>query len=95
MMRLTAIALLCALSLQAFTQDKRSSSKPVSGAPMLPQDKIQRVSPALERYQRDTLFGDLWKRPDLSARDRSIVTLAALIARNQTSELPQYQQSDG
>jgi 4-carboxymuconolactone decarboxylase len=39
---------------------------------------------------RATLFGDLWKRPDLSSRDRSIVTLAALIARNQTVELPSY-----
>jgi 4-carboxymuconolactone decarboxylase len=46
------------------------------------------VSPALERYQRTTLFGDLWKRPDLGLRDRSIVTVAALIARNQTTDLP-------
>ncbi|WP_026872032.1 carboxymuconolactone decarboxylase family protein [Inquilinus limosus] len=46
------------------------------------------VAPALERYTRDTLLGGVWKRPDLSARDRSIVTLAALIARNQTVELP-------
>ena len=34
--------------------------------------------------------GDLWKRADLSARDRSIVTVAALIARNQTVGLPYY-----
>jgi 4-carboxymuconolactone decarboxylase len=48
------------------------------------------VSPALERYMRETLFGDLWKRPDLDPRDRSIVTLAVLIGRNQTIELPTY-----
>jgi 4-carboxymuconolactone decarboxylase len=48
------------------------------------------VSPALERYERDTVFGNLWRRPDLSPRDRSIVTLAALITRNQTAELPGY-----
>jgi 4-carboxymuconolactone decarboxylase len=48
------------------------------------------VSPALERYTNDTVRGDLWKRPDLSSRDRSIVTLAALLARNQTVELPYY-----
>jgi hypothetical protein len=30
------------------------------------------------------------KRPDLSPRDRSIVTLAALIARNQTVQMPYY-----
>ena len=51
---------------------------------------IRSVSPALERYLQGTLFGDLWTRPDLSARDRSIVTLAALITRNQTIELPTY-----
>jgi hypothetical protein len=33
------------------------------------------VSPALERYTRDTLFDGLWHRPALSPRDRSIVTL--------------------
>ena len=31
-----------------------------------------------------------WKRAGLSARDRSIVTLAALIARSQTTEMPYY-----
>ena len=36
------------------------------------------------------MLGDLWKRPGLPARDRSIVTVAALIARDQTVELPYY-----
>lgn len=53
-------------------------------------DDIHTVSPALERYAKDRLFGDLWKRPDLSPRDRCIVTLAALIARNQTVQMPSY-----
>ena len=48
------------------------------------------VAPALARYTQGTLLGDLWKRPDLSPRDRSIVTVAALIARNQTIEMPYY-----
>src|SRR4029077_7568886 len=38
--------------------------------------------------RQSRLFGDVWKRPDLAPRDRSIVTLAAMIARNQTIELP-------
>jgi 4-carboxymuconolactone decarboxylase len=49
---------------------------------------MQMVAPALEKYTQQTLFGDVWKRPGLPARDRSIVTLAALIARNQTIGLP-------
>jgi len=51
---------------------------------------VRTVSPALERYLGETLFGDLWTRPDLSPRDRSIVTLAVLIGRNQPIELPDY-----
>ncbi len=48
------------------------------------------VSPALDRYTQGIVRGDLWKRPDLSPRDRSLVTLAALVARNQTAEMPCY-----
>jgi len=48
------------------------------------------VFPARERYKLGLVRGDLSKRPDLSARDRSIVTLAALVARNQTVEMPYY-----
>jgi 4-carboxymuconolactone decarboxylase len=54
------------------------------------QEDIRVVAPALEKYTQATLLGDVWKRPDLSPRDRSIVTLAALIARNQTIEMPYY-----
>lgn len=51
---------------------------------------MRAVSPALERYAQERLFGEVWKRPGLSPRDRSVVTLAALIARNQTGEMPYY-----
>ena len=33
------------------------------------------------------LFGDLWRRPDLAPRDRSLVTVAALIAAGQVDQL--------
>jgi 4-carboxymuconolactone decarboxylase len=52
--------------------------------------EIRMVAPALERYTQGLLLGDLWKRPDLSPRDRGIVTVAVLIARNQTTALPFY-----
>jgi 4-carboxymuconolactone decarboxylase len=48
---------------------------------------VSSVSPALEEYRQNLVEGDLWQRPDLSPRDRSAVTLAALIARDQTSGL--------
>jgi 4-carboxymuconolactone decarboxylase len=49
-------------------------------------DDVRKVAPALEKYAQGPL-ADLWKRPGLAPRDRSIVTLAALIARNQTFDL--------
>ena len=57
---------------------------------MLTLDDVRMVAPALERYTQGVLLGDLWKRPDLSPRDRSLVTVAVLIARNQTTELPSH-----
>ena len=48
------------------------------------------VAPALEKYTQERLLGEVWKRPGLSPRDRSIVTLAALVARNHTVEMPYY-----
>jgi 4-carboxymuconolactone decarboxylase len=51
-------------------------------------DDVRKVAPALEKYAQGPL-ADLWRRPGLGARDRSIVTLAALIARNQTVDMPQ------
>jgi len=53
-------------------------------------EDVRRIAPALEKYTAHTLVGGVWKRPGLSGRDRSIVTLAALIARGQTIEMPFY-----
>jgi len=53
-------------------------------------DEMRAVTPALEKYRRSVVLGEVWKRPGLSGRDRSIVTLAALVTRNQTVEMPYY-----
>jgi 4-carboxymuconolactone decarboxylase len=62
----------------------------IGSKPMPTYEDVRKVTPALEAYTRDRLLGDVWKRPGLSPRDRSIVTLAALIARNQTIEMPYH-----
>lgn len=49
---------------------------------------VQAVAPALAQYTDKGLLGDVWKRPGLSPRDRSLVTLAILIGKAQTVELP-------
>lgn len=54
------------------------------------QDNLRAVAPALASYTQSKLLGEVWKRPGLTMRDRGIVTLAALVARGQTIELPFY-----
>src|SRR5947199_2285437 len=66
-----------------YTQTGRKSE------PMQTMNDITMVAPALEKYAQGPL-ADLWKRPGLTPRDRSIVTVAALITRNQTIEMPRY-----
>lgn len=46
------------------------------------------VAPQLADYTNDVVFGDLWRNADLTARDRSLVTVAALIAQGQAAQLP-------
>ena len=64
------------------------TKKPNALPSVLTYDDVRAVSPALEHYTKDALLDGLWKRPELSPRDRSVVTVAALIARNQTIEMP-------
>jgi 4-carboxymuconolactone decarboxylase len=47
------------------------------------------VAPALEKYAHGPRV-ELWKRPGLTPRDRGMITIAALIARNQTIEMPYH-----
>jgi 4-carboxymuconolactone decarboxylase len=44
-------------------------------------------APALVKYTDDVLFADVWKRPDLAARDRSLITVAALVTNGNTDQL--------
>lgn len=62
-----------------------------SGAPRLATpEQVQAVSPALAAHTRDRLIGEVWKRPGLSPRDRSLISVAALIARGQAGALGHY-----
>ena len=45
------------------------------------------ISPKLADLTADVLFGDVWERPGLSKRDRSLITVAALIALYRTDQL--------
>jgi 4-carboxymuconolactone decarboxylase len=68
---------------------EESKGMPIPNS-MLTPDDVRMVAPALDKYTLGRLLGDVWKRPGLVPRDRSIITVAALIARNQEIEMPYY-----
>ncbi|ACZ77856.1 MULTISPECIES: carboxymuconolactone decarboxylase family protein [Dickeya] len=53
----------------------------------LTRETLQHVAPKLAQLSNDVLFDDIWQRPNLSARDRSLITVAALIALNRPNQL--------
>src|SRR6266542_5029658 len=87
-MKLLLLATVVSLALIASSvQAQETKVMPKS---MLTREDIRMVAPALDQYTQDRLLGDIWKRLGLTPRDRSIVTLAALIARNQAVEMPYH-----
>ena len=48
---------------------------------------IYDLVPKLGQLRDEVLFGDVWEQPDLSKRDRSLITVAALTALYRTEEL--------
>lgn len=68
------------------SNDKKHAALPS----VLSMSDVSAVSPALARYTEGPLLNGLWKRPELSPRDRSVVTVATLIARIQSVEMPYH-----
>src|ERR1017187_8956242 len=85
-MRLVAAIAMLFIVSTAWAQAERQTDRRKS---MQISNNSKMVSPALEKYAQGPLT-ELWKRPGLTLRDRSIVTIAALIARNQTIEMPRH-----
>lgn len=67
----------------ASKQDAETASPQPSRAQRLLGD----VAPKLAQLTDDVLYGDVWARPGLSRRDRSLVTVSALIAMNRPEQL--------
>lgn len=55
--------------------------------PRVAPEDMRWVAPALAGYTDEVLFGEVWRQRDLSPRDRSMVTLSALIAGGHTAQL--------
>lgn len=59
----------------------------MSKEPSAAQKLIGDIAPALADLTDRVLFGEVWERAELSKRDRSLATVAALVAMNRTDQL--------
>jgi 4-carboxymuconolactone decarboxylase len=66
-------------------QSQSPTEQPGTGRPSGPLQ--QKVAPGMAALTDDVLYGDVWRRPDLSPRDRSLVTITVLIATGKTAPL--------
>jgi 4-carboxymuconolactone decarboxylase len=55
--------------------------------PRVAPDLIREYAPKLADLTDDVLFADVWERPGLSPRDRSLITVAALVALGRDAQL--------
>jgi 4-carboxymuconolactone decarboxylase len=73
----------------ATSRDARSkeSSMTAAAAPTTARDKVRTIAPKLIELTEKVIYGDVWERPGLSKRDRSLITVAALVALNRSEQL--------
>ncbi|GLY85264.1 carboxymuconolactone decarboxylase family protein [Actinoallomurus iriomotensis] len=50
-------------------------------------EELETIAPKLVEVTNNVLFGDVWERPGLSPRDRSLVTVSALAALYRSEQL--------
>ena len=87
---ITAAAMSLMLGAPVLAEEKRGEKMAPFSPTQLSVEDVQSVAPALARFGSEVLTEDLWARNELSRRDRSIVTVAILIARHQPAELKHY-----
>lgn len=88
--------LIAAGLISAFSAAVHAQNPPPADAQAPAQTRAQSlfgdVNPKLAQLTDDVLFGDVWKRPGLSPRDRSLVTVSALITMNRPDQLRSHLQ---
>lgn len=77
------------LTTMVHTQEPKPAAPDVGvkQAPSRAQQLMGDFAPKLAELTDNVLFGDVWERPGLSKRDRSLVTISALIAMNRPDQL--------
>ncbi len=72
---------------QATTSQPPSPAQGSSAQPTRAQQLMGGIAPKLAELTDNVLFGDVWERPQLSKRDRSLATVSALVAMNRPDQL--------
>ncbi|HEV7768496.1 MAG TPA: carboxymuconolactone decarboxylase family protein [Thermoanaerobaculia bacterium] len=79
------------VSQEQYNMAVRGQSAPAASAlpaqPTAAQRIVGNFAPKLGELTDEVLFGDVWARPQLSPRDRSMVTVSALVAMNRPDQL--------
>ncbi|MGE3149910.1 MAG: carboxymuconolactone decarboxylase family protein [Pseudorhodoplanes sp.] len=79
------VLLLVTLLAPAYAQQQATPSTPTQQSRA--QQLMGDIAPKLADLTDGVLFGDIWERPGLSKRDRSMITVAALVALNRPDQL--------
>ena len=87
-MKLATTTLLTLALVGIIATPTQAASNSAPDAPTL--EEMEAVSPALAAYTQTLLQDEVWEREALSARDRSLATLAAIVANNHTAEMPYH-----
>ncbi|MGO9266328.1 MAG: carboxymuconolactone decarboxylase family protein [Candidatus Binataceae bacterium] len=75
------------LSVAVRTNSEGGKQMAASPPPSSPLERLRAVVPKLVDLTEKVLFGDVWERPGLSKRDRSLITCAALVALQRPDQL--------
>ncbi len=65
----------------------RDAATTAAGQPTAAQRLMGDIAPKLANLTDEVLFGDIWERPGLAKRDRSLIVVATLIAMNRPDQL--------
>lgn len=83
---MSLVALLLTATVPAYAQDQESFT-PDSQQPSRAQQLMGGIAPKMVELTDDVLYADIWERPELSKRDRSLATVSALVALNRPDQL--------
>jgi 4-carboxymuconolactone decarboxylase len=67
--------------------EEQAPAAPAEQAPSTAGQMFGEFAPALVGFTDDVLFGQVWTRPELSPRDRSLITVASLVTSGATTQL--------